>query len=204
MSAIAAYFRKRWTNWKAKSWFSRLSDVIFVLLLVGMLIPATRVQIAAFVNKVMAPKPALLPSDKQFTLSDDVWNWSVQDENGLWVPLSAHKGKPIFLNFWATWCPPCIAEMPDIQDLYNDYGQQIAFLLITDESPQVVQAFMQRKAFSMPIHYNKYAVPPAFSTNSIPTTWLIDPQGKVLLQKKGAAKWNSKKMRNLLDEMLTN
>ncbi len=196
------YIKKRWAAWKAKSWLSRLSDVLFILLLVGMLIPATRKEIAAFVNKMMAPKPDMLKADKQFTVPDNAWNWSVQDENGQWVALSELKGKPIFLNFWATWCPPCIAEMPDIQKIYDDYGDKVAFLIITDESPQVVQAFMQRKGFSMPVHYHQYTVPEVFSTRSIPTTWLINREGRVLMHKTGAAKWNSGQMRKFLDDML--
>ncbi|HMM11063.1 MAG TPA: redoxin domain-containing protein [Bacteroidales bacterium] len=203
MSGVKRYFEKRWNAWKKKSWFSRISDALFVLLLVGMIVPATRKEIAAFVNKLFAPKPALLRAEKQMTVPEDAWNWSVQDESGQWVPLSTYKGKPIFLNFWATWCPPCIAEMPDIQNLYNDYGQSVAFLLITDESPLVVQSFMQRKSFSMPVYYHRYAVPPVFSTNSIPTTWLISPEGLIVMQKTGAAKWNSNRMREILDTMLT-
>ncbi len=202
MSNLKRYLAKRWTDWKAKSWFTRISDILFVLLLIGMLIPASRKEIAAFVNKNMASGPSVLPYDKQFVVPDDAWNWSVQDVNGQWIPLSAHKGKPVLLNFWATWCPPCIAEMPDIQNLYNDYGDKVAFLLITDESPQAVASFMQRKGFNIPIHFHKYAVPPSFSTNSIPTTWLISPEGKVLIHKTGAAKWNSSKMRRILDDLL--
>lgn len=202
MTNLKRYLIKRWTDWKAKSWFTRISDVLFILLLIGMLIPATRKEIAAFVNKIMASGPGLLPAEKQFPLPDDEWNWSVQDESGQWVPLSAHKGKPVLVNFWATWCPPCIAEMPDIQKLYNDYGDKVAFWLITDESPDVVNPFMQRKGFTMPVHYHKFAVPPTFATNSIPTTWLISPDGRIVLKKTGAAKWNSPKMRKILDQML--
>jgi thiol-disulfide isomerase/thioredoxin len=203
MTGFKGYLRKRWADWKSKSLLSRLSDLLFVVLIIGMLIPASRKEIAAFVNKVMAPKPGLLSAEKQFTVPEEAWNWSVQDENGQWIALSAHQGKPIFLNFWATWCPPCIAEMPDIQKLYDDFGSKVAFLLITDESPKVVQAFMQRKGFNMPVHFHHYAVPQAFSTNSIPTSWLINSEGKVMMHKTGAAKWNSGRMRDFLDKMLT-
>ncbi|MBK9291559.1 MAG: redoxin domain-containing protein [Bacteroidetes bacterium] len=199
-----AYLKKRLNDWKSKSLFSRISDVAFILLLIGMLIPATRKEIAAFVNKLLAPKPSTLSSEKQFVVPEEAWNWSVQDQHGQWIPLASHKGKPVFLNFWATWCPPCIAEMPDIQDLYNDYGAKVAFLLITDEDPSVVDAFMKRRNFDMPVHYHRYAVPPAFATNSIPTTWIISPEGKVLMHKTGAAKWNSTSMRSFLDQLLAN
>jgi len=200
---MSSYLKKRLTDyWSKKGWFSKLSDLVFVILVVAMLIPASRKQISAFVSGLTAMSPSSLPAEKQETLGSKDYKWTVTDRSGNVVSLGSFEGKPIFLNFWATWCPPCIAEMPDIQDLYDNYGDQVAFLLVTDEEPSKVQAFMERKAFDMPIYFHRTAIPPLFESGSIPTTFIISPAGKIVIRKTGAAKWNSDKMHHLFDEML--
>ena len=200
---MGSYLKKRFTDyWSKKGWFSKLSDLVFVILVVAMLIPASRKQISAFVSGITAMSPSSLPDEKQETIGRQEYKWTVTDRSGNVVSLNSFEGKPIFLNFWATWCPPCIAEMPDIQDLYDKYGEQVAFLLVTDEEPSKVQAFMERKAFDMPIYFHRSAVPPLFASQNIPVTFIISSEGKIVIRKTGAAKWNSDKMHRLFDEML--
>ncbi|MDA3941944.1 MAG: TlpA disulfide reductase family protein [Bacteroidetes bacterium] len=200
---MSSYLKKRWKDyWDKKGWFSKLSDLIFVILVVAMLIPSSRKEISAFVSGLTAMSPKNLPAEEQATLGSGEFNWTLTSSNGNPVALSAFEGKVIFLNFWATWCPPCIAEMPDIQELYNKYGDRVAFLLVTDEKPETVTAFMERKGFEMPVFYHRQAVPGLFASQSIPTTFIINPNGKIVIRKTGAAKWNSQKMHQLIDEML--
>lgn len=200
---MSSYLKKRLTDyWTKKSWFSKLSDLVFIILVVAMLIPASRKQISAFVSGLTAMSPSSLPAEKQETIGRQEYEWKVADINGRAVSLSSFEGKPVFLNFWATWCPPCIAEMPDIQNLYNKYGDEVAFLLVTDEETSKVQAFMERKAFDMPVYFHRSAVPSLFASQNIPVTFIIDPKGKIVIRKTGAAKWNSDKMHQLFDEML--
>jgi peroxiredoxin len=92
--------------------------------------------------------------------------------------------------------------MPDIQDLYDNYGDKVAFLLVTDESPEKVAAFMEKRGFDMPVFYHQSGVPQEFATQSIPTTFVISPEQKIVIRKTGAAKWNSSSMHQLLDEMM--
>jgi len=200
---MSSYLKKRWsTYWNKKGWFSKVSDLVFVLLVIAMLIPASRKQLSTFVTGITAMSPKSLPSEKQEKLGQQDYKWSFTDVNGNAVSLGSFDGKPVFLNFWATWCPPCIAEMPDIQELYNQYSDRVAFLLITDEQPEKVKAFLERKAFDMPVYFHRSAIPPIFESQSIPTTFIISPEGKVVIRKTGAAKWNSSKMHELLDKML--
>lgn len=198
------YIRQRWNKyWTTKSWFSKISDLIFLLLVIGMLIPASRKEISAFMSGILASSPKELKETQQQTVPQEAWNWSFSSIDGQQHYLNDFKGKPIFLNFWATWCPPCIAEMPDIQDLYNQFGQDAVFLLITDETPQKVTAFMQKRGFEMPVYIHRGGVPEIFATNSIPTTWIIDPEGVITIRKTGAAKWNSKSMQQTMQEYIS-
>src|SRR5690625_2274692 len=71
----------------------------------------------------------------RYTKAD--YNFRLLDENGKIVNLSEFEGKHIFMNFWATWCPPCIAEMPSINELYNEMNDEVVFVMIsTDDSFQ--------------------------------------------------------------------
>ncbi|HQO49190.1 MAG TPA: TlpA disulfide reductase family protein [Bacteroidales bacterium] len=193
------YLQKRWkTYWTTKGWFSKITDLLFIFLIIGMIIPASRKEISAFMAGLMASSPKTIESDAQQTLTDEVWNWQLIDMKGQVVNLGQFKGQTILLNFWATWCPPCIAEMPDIQALYDGFGDKAVFLLVSDEKTSTVNEFAQKKGYNMPFYQQASTTPPAFSTNSIPTTWIISPEGKIVIRKTGAAKWNSASMQELI------
>lgn len=77
--------------------------------------------------------------------------FTVTDMNGQTVSLASLKGKPVFLNFWATWCPPCVGEMPDIQRMYAKYGDKVHFVIVNIDGTQPdVAAFMENHAFQFP------------------------------------------------------
>ena len=196
------YLKKQWEKFTQKSLFGKVSDILFVLLVIAMLIPASRKQISAFTARLIAMSPSVIAPEKQQTLSASDYQWIFRDMQGVSVSLSDYAGKPIFLNFWATWCPPCIAEMPDIQKLYDQFGDQAAFILISDEDPQQISQFMKKRGFNMPVYLHQSKVPALFASSSIPTTFVISPEGKIVISKTGAAKWNSRKMVSLMTEML--
>ena len=199
---MSEYIRKRWqTYWKTKSWFSKLTDLLFILLVIGMLIPASRKEISAFMAGLMASSPKTIESNEQQTLDAQAWSWQLLDGSGNKVTLEQFKGKTIFLNFWATWCPPCIAEMPDIQELYNGFSDKAVFLLVSDEDTQTIKSFMDKKGYQMPVYRQLGGIPDVFLTNSIPTTWVIDPSGKIIIRKTGAAKWNSEAMQKTIQSL---
>jgi len=131
------------------------------------------------------------------------YDFVLLNEEGQTVPFSEFKNKVVFLNFWATWCPPCIAEMPDIQGLYENVGSdKIAFVLITsDESFQKAKDFIKRKDFNFPIYQLASPLPQSFSHRAIPTTFVISPDGKIVISKSGMAKYNTKKFKSFLKEL---
>lgn len=197
---MKTYLQNRWkTYWATKSWFSKFTDLLFILLVIGMIIPASRKEISAFMAGLMASSPKTMESSQQQSLNPEAWQWQLTDLEGNRVVLEQFKGQTILVNLWATWCPPCIAEMPDIQALFESRGNKAVFLLISDEKPEVIKAFMQKKGYSMPVYQQASETPPLFATNSIPTTWLISPEGKVVIRKTGAAKWNSSSMQQTID-----
>mgnify|MGYP000415377036 CR=1 FL=1 len=118
------------------------------------------------------------------------------------VNLESLKGKVIFINYWATWCPPCRAEMPMIQDLYNDYNEKVVFLLVSDESPETIKKFLAKKGYDIQIFNPLTDYPDDFNASSIPRTYIIDKEGYIVVDKKGAANWSSDAVRQQLDQMI--
>ncbi|WP_258098460.1 TlpA family protein disulfide reductase [Marinoscillum pacificum] len=130
------------------------------------------------------------------------YNFLLTDINGEEVSFSEFKNQTVFLNFWATWCPPCIAEMPDIDDLYQKKGSEVSFVMISlDENRIKAKEFVEHKGYDFPIYYLKTGLPKTYSTSSIPTTYVISPAGQMVVENHGMAKYDTENFRDLLDEL---
>lgn len=121
--------------------------------------------------------------------------------NGDRTSLKEYEGKTIFLNFWATWCPPCIAEMPNIQDLYEDISENesIVFVMLSlDEDHEKARSFVERKEFTMPVYFLQGRQPGVYNSTVVPTTYVISPEGNIVLEKRGMAKYNTSGFKDFL------
>lgn len=108
--------------------------------------------------------------------------------DGSKVDLGALKGKTVVLNFWATWCPPCIKEMPSLQAFYNKYqgDSNVEFLVIeVDNKPDLAQRFIDNNKFTFPVYSPAGPVPSEYLGDSIPTTVVLDKTGKVVYRHEG-------------------
>ena len=107
--------------------------------------------------------------------------FTVTDMQGNNVSLASLKGKPVFINFWATWCPPCVGEMPDIQRMYAKYGDKVHFVIINvDGEKNDVAAFMENHALTFPVMLdNNGSSASAYSVQAIPASYMIDAEGNL-------------------------
>lgn len=189
---IKDYFRK-------KSKLSIAIDIILGVFLLLVIIPVTRKNTVAFILKpTMFLHQPTVKSNK-ISLSSETYNWKLQNADGITFSLDDFKDQVVFINLWATSCPPCIAEMPDLQNLYNDYGDKVQFLFVSNEDSDMVNKFMAKKKLNLPIYKPLTQYPDDFSTNSIPTTFVVNKEGQIVIHKVGLAKWNSNKIRKVLD-----
>lgn len=127
------------------------------------------------------------------------YNLKLTDRDGNTHWLEAFKGKVIFLNFWATWCPPCIAELPSIDKLHEEMGDDVAFVLLSfDDDFEKAKAFDKRKGYDLPIYAPASNLPAMFQSSALPTTYIIDAKGNLALTRKGMADIATRNSKNLL------
>ena len=130
------------------------------------------------------------------------YDFELKSMDGEIVSFSSFQDKVVFLNFWATWCPPCIAEMPDIHNLYENTSDSVSFVMISlDQDHQKAKDFIKNKEFDFPVYFLNSSLPKTYNTSSIPTTYVISKEGKIKVENHGMAKYNSKKFRKLLSEL---
>jgi thiol-disulfide isomerase/thioredoxin len=186
---------ERLHKWKeTRTVWQKAGDILFWMLLVLLVIPGPRKVISTTVNRLalLIKSPGMMAEEKQISLSENDFNWRLQNREGELFTLQTVKGQPVFLNFWATWCPPCVAELPEIQRTYQKHWESVAFLLVTNQEPGVVEAFLDKHGYELPVVYAASPTPGVFEHGSIPTTYIISPEGLIVVRKTGAVNWDSK------------
>ena len=126
---------------------------------------------------------------------------------GMNVPnsnLKNFRNKNIFLNFWGTWCPPCRAEWPSIQALYESKKEkELNFVLIAmQDEEETVKKFLKENNYTVPVYIAQSPVSDKLLPKAFPTTFLIDNKGQILYKEDASKDWNSENAHQQLDAML--
>ena len=117
---------------------------------------------------------------------------SFVDGQGNKVSLSQLKGKVVFINFWATWCPPCRAEMPCINELFVKYSGSKDFVFITvdaDGNYSKAKKFLDKKKYKFPVYIMASDIPAQLFSGTLPTTVVFDKRGKLIFKHEGLANY---------------
>ena len=119
--------------------------------------------------------------------------FSVQDASGNKINLQLLKGKKVFVNLWASWCPPCKAEMPSIAALYNklDKNKIVFVLLSVDEKFQSSLDFMNKNNLNLPVYFPTQPLPDLFNTGGIPVTFIFNEKGELIKQNNGVEDYDT-------------
>lgn len=127
-----------------------------------------------------------------------------KDAKGKTLSLADLEGKVIFLNFWATWCPPCLAEMPSVNKLYEKYknDSEVVFILVDADSDFTKsQAYMDRKKYALPVYAFASNLPETIFKGNLPTTIVFDKKGRLSYRGEGAANYASAKFMDFIEQL---
>lgn len=130
------------------------------------------------------------------------YNWTLKDANWEFFNFERSRGKVVLIDFWKSWSLPSLPELKGIQALYDDYGDRVDFYIITDEEQAPVKAFMEEHDFTFPVTYQFLESESPVAHESTPRSYLIDREGYVVIDQEGIADWDSKRVRELLDQLL--
>ena len=131
-------------------------------------------------------------------------DFNLADLTGRRRSLDAYKDKVVFLNFWATWCGPCRAEIPSMEQLYAELKDR-GFTIVainSQESPEQVSAFVEETGMSFPVLLDSTGrVGGEYGVRAIPTTYIIDPRGAIRGRMVGTRDWYSPQIISLIEEL---
>lgn len=129
----------------------------------------------------------------------------LENSNGEVVQLASLKGQVVFVNFWATWCPPCIAEMPTIQKMSDEFkgNDKLTILMVdVDNRRERSQKFMDKRKFDLPLYTPVSAIPSSYLGGAIPTTLVVNKYGKVVFKHEGMGDFSSKKFIKFIYDLI--
>jgi thiol-disulfide isomerase/thioredoxin len=162
-------------------------NIVFIIIIIAVVFSPFR----NFLEKIQSTS-----AESQFStikkLSPEQYNIELKGMNTKDINFTDLKGKKIFLNFWGTWCPICVKEMPDIQELYNKKRNEYHFVLIyMKDKRQEVEEYLQKNQYTFPVYEAVSPIEISLLPRSFPTTVLIDEQGNIKEKIEGARDWGN-------------
>lgn len=190
---------------KFKTMFTKkniLNGLFIALLLVIVFVPAAKSLVLQGLMQIGFLRPNV--TQNQTEISTDLSSIKFKNAKGVEVNLAELKGKVVFINFWATWCPPCLAEMPSIHKLHQKFGsdKDVVFLMIdADGDFGKSQTYMDKRSYKMPVYTMASSIPENLFKGSLPTTIVFDKKGRVSFHEEGAANYASQKFVDFITQL---
>ena len=176
-------------------------NVLLILFVVAFFVTPLGYYGKIFLNRLFSFAPNVIEVSERKQLPN--YNWKLKDAEWNFFNFEKSKGRVTFVNFWASWRLPSEAELASIQKLYNAYGNEIDFYIITDEERPPVEAFMNEHEFTFPLTYLIIGEPAPLAINEPPYSYLIDKEGYIVIEKDGIANWNSKTVQETIDYLIS-
>jgi len=178
-----------------------VNTLFIILLLAVILVPDAKAFLIKGLMEIGFYKPDI---ETPATPATNLNGIRFKDVKGNTVDLGDLKGKVIFLNFWATWCPPCRAEMPSVNKLYEQFkADKNVVFIFADADGDLAKStrFMIGRKYELPVYKVESDVPEQIFSGSLPTTVVFDKQGRLSLHHEGAADYADKKIVDFLNKL---
>lgn len=149
----------------------------------------------------VAPQAGWAQLPRPLTEAELAWAVTPIEASGLGAPIEigAYRGRVLLLHAWASWCTPCIRELPALQGLQNRLADtDVVFALVAMEEERPARAFMRRSGLELPAFLETRRMPAGYRLLGLPSTWIIDREGRVLVQRHGAVDWDTEEAEALL------
>ena len=151
-------------------------------------------------NRVFSFSPPVIEETEQKQLTD--YDWKLKDAEWNFFNFEKSKGNVVFINLWASWRLPSEAELASIQKLYEDYKGKMDFYIITNENRPPVEAFMEEHGFTFPVTYLIIGEKMPIDAQKVPSSYLIDKSGHIVIHQTGIADWSNRKLYKVLDTLI--
>jgi len=120
------------------------------------------------------------------------YDWTIRELEGEPIELEAFRGRVLFINVWASWCTPCVREMETIEGLRTRLSDtDVEFLIVAAEAERPVRRHLRKYSYDLPIYLEVDPIPAAFGLRGLPTTWVVDREGRILILRHGEAVWDT-------------
>jgi thiol-disulfide isomerase/thioredoxin len=151
-------------------------------------------------NLLPAPPESSLEASR--ALGNMPSDWMLTGLDGQELSFSSFHGKVVFVNVWATWCGPCVMEMPTILKLRETLPRdQVEFVLLSTDKLETMRTFLGDKGWAGPFYVPSQSLPASLTTNAIPATFVVNKRGQIVVQETGAADWSSAGVKRLLEKL---
>ena len=190
------------TNPRKKTTFTDLISILFIFFALAVAFhPAAKGLAIQGLMKIGLFQPEIKKQGTPKDVSKLTAGISFKDAANNTVNLSELSGKVVFINFWATWCPPCRAEMPSIETLYQKLkdNENIVFLMVdVDNDYHKAKKYMDEMGFSLTVYTPASEIPKELMSGTIPTTLILNKNGQLVFSHEGAGNFGGKKMMDFL------
>ena len=176
---------------------------VIVGLGIGLYVTGLHTEVIGMLQRVVLSTGLIQPDTNDHNLAEADYDFLLRDVDNQQVNFRDFKGETVFLNFWATWCAPCIAEMPNIESLSQEI-KDVKFVMISlDKDFEKAKKFKVAKDLSLSVYALDSNLPDIYNPSSIPTTYVLGPDGKIHLTNSGMANYNTDKFKAFLKDLVS-
>jgi thiol-disulfide isomerase/thioredoxin len=166
-----------------------LTNLMLGTIILIMFVPSWRLSFSSLVQQIFMGRTELIKT-MSIPLDFSEEQWIIYDSEQKMFSFNEFKGKPIVLNFWATWCPGCRAELPQIQSLKNKFKDEVHFISVSNETYDIIKASGEYEQHSSFIYFSQY-FSSQFKFQAYPTTFIIDSDFNIVSKLEGTKKLDS-------------